>query len=96
MQNSKLRSKVCPSRLIACASGLAISHFPRVASRVHLIPTIPALDEQGVLTGLVEALPHFGTDLLRISDRLWDFHHAFTGSHSIKAVLSWHRPKRDV
>ena len=52
--------------------------------------------EQGVLTGLADALPHLRTDLLRLCDRLWDlhpvvkayyYHPVFNGSYSIKAVL---------
>ena len=52
--------------------------------------------EQGVLTGLAEALPHRRHDLLRVCDRLWDlhpvlkaqyYHPGFNGSYSIKAVL---------
>ena len=52
--------------------------------------------EQGVLTGLADALPHRRGDLLRVSTRLWDlhpiikahyYHAAFNGSYSIKAVL---------
>ena len=52
--------------------------------------------EQGVLTGLADALPHLRKDLLRVCDRLWDlhpivkahyYHPTFNGSYSIKAVL---------
>jgi hypothetical protein len=52
--------------------------------------------EQGVLTGLADALPHLRDDLQRICDRLWDlhpiikahyYHPAFNGCYSIKAVL---------
>ncbi len=52
--------------------------------------------EQGVLTGLADALPHLRDDLLGICTRLWDlhriirghyYHPAFNGSYSIKVVL---------
>ena len=52
--------------------------------------------EQGVLTGLADALPHLRHALLRVCTRLWDlhpiikahyYHPGFNGSYSIKAVL---------
>jgi predicted RecB family nuclease len=52
--------------------------------------------EQGILTSLADALPHFRQDLLRVCTRLWDlhpiikahyYHPGFNGSYSIKAVI---------